>query len=37
VFERDPSAFNRACPASPERLSWERVVDRYEEVLSGTA
>jgi glycogen(starch) synthase len=37
VFERDPSAFNRACPALPERLSWERVVDRYEEVLSGTA
>jgi glycosyltransferase involved in cell wall biosynthesis len=37
VFERDPSAFNRACPALPERLSWEGVVDRYEEVLSGTA
>lgn len=36
VFERDPSAFNRACPGVPERLTWDRVVEKFEIVLSGT-
>lgn len=35
MSERDPAAFSRPSPISPEGFSWDLVVERFEVVLSG--
>jgi glycogen(starch) synthase len=34
MSEQDPAAFSRPGPISPERFSWDLVIERYEVVLS---